>query len=385
MELKSRIFVTTSPINVLFYLMYVQSKNQAHFDDILIICNSHMSQSSYEKLYLLASQHNWYQIINTNSDFLSKPNHSVSLTKRITRKIRTFKIIQPFYNFSRKIYEQKEKEKQIKWLSETLKIASKTNVELNLLTETTINSALIELYPKASINYFEHGLSDYVMVEKMHRTSNFYCLFHDEFQEYLKQKQSTHAIHPVYQNETFYQIAANYLATYKSEFEKVFPVLENHSNYVLILMQDFENLGVSSKVHVQLFKKIVEYLGEKYTSTVFLVKPHPKQSLEVMNEIEHYLISEKLKFSFLKEPIFQYTSIELFFYLFKDSTSHVFSYYSSGLYYLSKLYPDSRINYMFTFDFIKPEISKMPPEVGAIHNSFINNQLQLFTKNCIEF
>lgn len=386
MELKSRIFVTTSPINVLFYLLYSKLNRDEQYNDVLIICNGHMNQASFDKLNILLSQHNWSQIIKTHEELQTSQNIKISFTKRITRKIRKFAIVKPFYDFSRKIFEKKEKEKQKNWLSTTLSIPNNSSVELNLLTETTINNALLELFPKSKVNYFEHGLSDYVMVESMPQPSTFYCLFNDEFESYLNEKQKNqHIIAPIYQNDHFYEIAASYLSNFKSEFQQVFPTLIDKSKYVLVLMQDFENLGVSPKIHIQFFEKIRLQLGDGVSSVVFLIKPHPKQSLMVMNDIEQYLKTEKLNYTFLKEPIFQYTSIELFFYLFKDSTSHVFSFYSSGLFYLSKLYHDSNIKYMYTFDYISNEISRMPPEVGAIHTSFMKNQLQLFTKNCTEF
>lgn len=371
---------------MLFYLLYSKLKSNEKYNDALIICNGHMNQKSFEKLNGLISQHNWNQIIKTHQELKTLQNKKVSFIKKITRKTRKFAIIKPFYNFTRELYEQKKKKKIKNRLSMTLSIPNNSSVELNLLTETTINNALLELYPNSTVNYFEHGLSDYVIIESMLKPTKFYCLFNDEFKSYLNEKQKNqHIIAPIYQNYHFYEITATYLSYFKSEFQDAFPILAEKSKYVLVLMQDFENLGVTPRIHTQFFEKIKSQFGENLSSKVFLIKPHPKQSRDVMKEVEQYLKKAKLNYTFLKEPIFQYTSIELFFYLFKDSTSHVFSFYSSGLFYLSKLYSDSNIKFMYTFDYISTEISRMPPELGVIHISFMKNQLQLFTKNCSEF
>jgi hypothetical protein len=386
MESTSRIFVTTSPINVVFYLLYIQSKKNERYKDVLIICNRHMNQHSYEKLSLLASQHEWNKIIKTNDLEQYSPHYNVTFRKRFIRKIRNYKFFQPIYNSIRSIYENNEKNQSKNWLKEKIDLPFESVEELNLLTETSINSALFDLFPEAKINYFEHGLSDYIMIETIPKFSNFYCLFENEFRTYFKNKEiKIPSIIPIYRNDIFNRIAANYLYPLMNEFNEVFKSFNSSTKYVLILMQDFENLGVSSEIHVQLFNKILNYLDEFSTSVTFLIKPHPKQSSKALNEIDFFFKQAKLNFYFLNSPCFKYTSIELFFYLIKDLTTHVFSYYSSGLFYLSKLYPDTKIKYLYTFDHILTEIDHMPKEVGAIHLSFIQNQKQLFIKNCIEF
>src|SRR6185503_4432391 len=45
------------------------------------------------------------------------------------------------------------------------------------------------LFPKAGVNYFEHGMGDYFLIQKVKRPGfNFYCVFADNFKKYLVQK-----------------------------------------------------------------------------------------------------------------------------------------------------------------------------------------------------
>ena len=383
-----RIFVTTSPINVLFQVMYCKQNIIPESEDYLIVYNSKLSQSFIEKLEILANQHSWKKIIYTSPISINqKKNNYNKYFKKITKKIQNNRYSKFIYFIVRSFFEKKNIKKNVSWISKEIPTNPKSPKELFILTEVPlINSALFINFPTATINYFEHGVSDYICLKNFKHSVSFHCLFDREFKNYLKNNNFIyHNITSNYNKDVFYTIAKKYTSNFSKDFNQLFESIEPEKKYALILLQDFENLGISFDIQFKFMDKICKKLEDSLLTSTLLIKPHPKQSIENIKKIEQYLSKKEISFRVLKEPLFQYTSIELFFYLIKSETSHVFSFYSSGLFYLSKLYPETNINYMYTFDYIEDELHKLSPELYSIHNAFINNQKDIFVKNCIEF
>jgi hypothetical protein len=95
---------------------------------------------------------------------------------------------------------------------------------------------------------------------------------------------------------------------------------------------------------------------------IFLLKPHPVQSSESIKMTKLFFEKNNLRYKLLDYPLSSGMSIEVLFPLWKENVHHVFALFSSGVFYLSMLYPYPHITYHYSYDFMAEHISNAPEQ-----------------------
>ncbi len=375
-----RIFLCTSHLSSLFMALYARKTSQANSKDILLIESPKIKKSHLNLIHETTSIHNWNQIHDFVSIASDEENLKPSLRKTLTRKLKTKPIAKQIYSSLLTSHLKRENEKLKVKLKNIFKNSS-DEIELHLLTQTTMNPVLTELFPKAKVNYFEHGLGDYHYISEK-TNSKFLCLFSEEFKKYLLSKKinSDFVSQSVLPHE-FESASKSISNNLSAEIKNIF---QHNSPSVLILMESVEMYNVKQAFWTDYLEKCLEQIQnpEKY---FYFIKPHPVQSIESIEITKNFFKKRKLKFILLQQPILTSTSIEVLFPLMKENISNVFALFSSSLFYLSKLYPEPHITYHYSYEFMKKHIGNAPEQYKQHFNGLEELIKEVFSKNCKEF
>ena len=354
-----RIFLTSSPLSTLFMTVYAKKTHQ-NSTDILLIDSVKKKESLLKSIHDTASFHQWDHVYNFSETIDDDTNLNPTILKKLTREFKTKPIVQNIYNILYKIYLGRTTKTQTDKLNNTIKERSEnfSSVELNLLTETMLNSALHDIFPNAKVNYFEHGVSDYFFATKKElHPGNFYCIFHEQLKLFLQKRgQPNDYVFPFFDGEEFEKISEHILGK-QEETSIVKNIGEQNDRLALILLIDAERgYNVPKHFWKEFMDKCLAQIADPQSFT-FIIKPHPFQSEEVIQIVKTYFTQKGLKFHLLDHSIFINMSVEVIVSLWKDKLSHVFSSFSSALFYLSMLYPFQNIQYYYSYEFMLPYLN----------------------------
>ncbi len=378
-----RVFLVSSQISCLFALMYVKDQALNDCKDVVIIDEGKQKRLMADAMLELLQLHSWYNILDFSKTREEKQVQLEGQWKRLTRKYRNKKWVRPFYRFALNMFKDRQSLRQKKALLQQLNLPAYTApTEIFLLTETALNKALHLVFPQAGINYIEHGLSDYMHLQRGELAGNFYCLFHEEFELQLKKKSNINKLHvlPIYRQEIFYELVSQQLKKlgYSKQLEELIP--EGKTAH-LLLLQNFEHHGVDPAIHVDFLNKVLNYTGAN-DEEILLIKLHPLQLPGVVRQLETFLKEKKVSYKILQEEYFQFTGVETLFYLWRKRITKVFTIYSSGVFYLSKLYPESHIEYFYMKDLIRGYMHGFAPDVRLWLNTSLEQMDSVFAANC---
>jgi hypothetical protein len=175
------------------------------------------------------------EIINLSTEISDNVDFLPNTRKNLTRKLKTKFPIKYVYNFLLNIHLKKQQKSEANIILN--KLSSLGNVtELNILTQTSVNETLFKLYPQAGINYFEHGLGDYVFVQQKAKSFNFYGVFADKFKNYLQQKSRENAYVNALPNLTDFPELAQEVIEKTEGHQEIKSYLHVEGKLVLILM-----------------------------------------------------------------------------------------------------------------------------------------------------
>lgn len=374
-----RIFLSTSHLSTLFMALHAKKTRTQECKDILIVENAQIKKSLLKLIHETTSIHKWDEIHDFVSITSDNENTKPTLRKTLTRKLKTKPIAKQIYN---SLYDVilKNKTKSFKEKLQTIfkNIPRSESVELNLLTQTFMNPILLEMFPKASVRYFEHGLGDYLHSENL--KGKFICLFSEQYKKYLSEKKlKNDFIFPSASFEDFKNIGANLI-----QQNSILVPFKEKPACILIIMESVDMYNVKNNFWEEYLAKCVGHISNP-TDHTFIIKPHPAQSHESIQITKSFFEKKNLKFKLLDSPELSGMSIEYLFPLWKENTKHVFALFSSSLFYLSVLYPEPHIIYHYSYEFMKKNIGNAPEQFKQHFLGLEELIEKVFSANCKKF
>jgi hypothetical protein len=251
-----------------------------------------------------------------------------------------------------------------------------------MLTQTYLNRPLQQLFPQASVNYIEHGMGDYYFVlDPKTPKGNLYCIFSEGYKRFLaKNGKSTDWVKPFPDLKNFPAIAEQLLEIQdKKIITEKLKVPEKPSVFILLEAVDMYNVKKTfwSEYLDHIFQKL-----ENPKHYHYILKPHPMQSGESLTTTKNHFDSLGYSYTLLNETALINASAEVLFSLWKKQTEHVFCLFSSGCYYLSKLYADEKITFWYSTEFLSRYISNAPPQFLKLFKEIRPLIEEVLTENC---
>ena len=380
-----RIFLVSSHFSAILQSIYASSTKKEGDIDVLMI--DYPPQKKALSLLILNTDfiHKWDLKLNYAPELTDETNMRPSLKKRLTRKAKQLPVLKGIYDkmlskHMLKFYADFETR-----IKKDLSGFNIDSVQLNLLTKTGLNDVLFKLYPSAEVNYFEHGIGDYMYyAQNKIKNGNLFCLFPNEFAAYLKSINSPNAnrINGFVNGSLFYDaiqnLEKNNIISNEQELIKL-----GNSKLVFILIESVEIYEVPSNFWqdcIQLYLSKID-VPEDYT---YVLKPHPLQSFEAIEAIENYFKEINLKYILLGNSKFINVGAELIFYFFAKQTKYVFSLFSSSVYYFTKLYPSAEIKYYHGYKLFEKYTKNSPKQFTDIYKGLEPIITNVLAKDCLE-
>lgn len=377
-----RIFMSSTHTGAILQAIYANRTSQVGYYDVLLLDYPPMKESLIHLIKRTDVLHNWDKVVDFSTPMADETNKKPSVKKKIIRKIKSFPIIKSVYSILLEKHLLQQKKTHLTKLK--LELGSNLNkqVQLNVLTKTGLNETLFEFFPNAEVNYFEHGIGDYMyyMMDTI-KEGNFYCLFNQEFSAYLKINNSKSANKVFgYLHENDFSLAIDNLV--KQEVVKAEGASEE-GKLVFILMENVEMYEVENFFWTDYIdfclRKILT--PEDYT---FIIKPHHMQSFEAIEMTTAYLSKRGLKHKVLANNCFMHMGAEVVFYFFQEKTEYVFSLFSSSIYYFTKLYPSPHIKYFHGYKLFANYTKNAPKQFLEIYENLNPIITNVVSKNCLE-
>jgi hypothetical protein len=364
-------------------IAYARKTNNENFKDVLILDTPPKKAALIKVITDTVKIYPWAEIINLSTVIPEEADFTPNTRKSLTRKLKTKPIIKPVYDFLLKLHLKKQKNSEAKIIQNQL--MGKGNVsEINILTQTGVNDVLFKLYPKASVNYFEHGQGDYFFIQNIKPyTYNFYCVFADKFKQYLQNReQENNYVKSLLSANDFPAIAKEVINT-DAQQASIKAQLQVEGKLVLILMENVQIYNVPDTFWTDYLDLCIAQVDNPNEYT-FILKPHPTQSLKSIEISKHYILNTcKLKALVIENKHAVNYSVEVLYSLWQDNTHYVFSVFSSALYYISKLYGNETTKYYYAYDFFKKYIGDAPPQFSSYFIDLDDLLRNVFSENCV--
>jgi hypothetical protein len=364
-------------------IAYARKTNTGNYKDILVLDTPAKRKSLVKVISDTIKIYPWAAVIDLGSLLPDETDYTPNVRKNITRKIKDKPLIKPIYNLLLKLYLRKKQSQEIKSIQ--LKLSEIRDVhELNLLTQTGANEALFKLYPKAAVNYFEHGQGDYFFIQKLKPVYfNFYCVFADKFKQYLqKNKQDNSYVKNVLDAKDFPALANEVIDADENK-EKIKSYLQVEGKLVLILLESVEIYNVPDNFWTDYLDLCLSQISNPSEYT-FILKPHHLQSLKAIEISKNYMLhTRKLNTLVIESNHSLNYSVEILYALWQNNTHYVFSVFSSALYYIAKLYGTEKTTYYYAYDFFRKYIDDAPKQFIYIYNGIEDIIKNVLAENCI--
>ena len=379
-----RLFVSPSHLCTLYMIAYARKTNNGKFKDVLILDTPPKKAALVKVITDTIKIYQWERIINLSTVIPEEVDFTPNTRKSITRKLRSKPVIKTVYDFLLKLYVKKQQANEARIIQNSL-VGKGQIVEINILTQTSVNEVLFKLYPKASVNYFEHGQGDYFFIQDIKpHTYNFYCVFADKFRQYLQNKnQENRYVKNLLSNNDF-PVIAKEVIDIDAESQSIKNQLQVEGKLVLILMENVQIYNVPDIFWTDYLDLCVTQVDkpEEYT---FILKPHPTQSLKSIEISKaHMLNTKKLTALVIEHNHSINYSVEVLYSFWQNNTHYVFSVFSSALYYISKLYGNEATKFYYAYDFFKNYIADAPPQYSFYFIGLEGLLRNVFAEKCID-
>ena len=382
---KLRVFVSSSGLSTLYMAIYGRNSYHADHLDILFLDALALKPSQRELIYQAAQYHSFRGIFDLSRSLDENSSQVPGRIKQLTRKFKTYPFVKPIYD---RLYAYKLRQEDQQYLHELLSVAgdilndSYTSVELLLQPVLHLNAALLSKFPQAQVRFFEHGLGDYLDWKPDPTTqASFHCVFADELSTYFvhKGEEIPPAI-PLLGDKGFSDL--------DSPFSQIFPqvqsvVLPQGKPVILLATQALAQFQVDAAYWDHFFSLCLTYI-ENPEASLFLLKPHPRQEPHILTQMKHYFEKKGLEIIIWEDPEVKSLNMEILFDALKDRVTHVFTPFSSALFYLSKLYPDQKIKFYYSLDSLDSFIQYTPDLYKERWQRLRPYLKQVFGKHTIE-
>ncbi|HXU26903.1 MAG TPA: polysialyltransferase family glycosyltransferase [Bacteroidia bacterium] len=354
----TRIFLTSCHFSSILASIITHKISKPGDKNYLLIDNFRKKESMIAWINSTKDVGNWVSVIDGSIRVDDTINLQPSLRKKITRNLKHLPVISTVYNVLLAKYQQKytsEKTQEFKRLFEQHNLTECD--ELFLLTQTNLNEPLQKLFPKATVNYYEHGIGDYLYFEKNNFEGTFYGLFGNEFKKYLDKKGSKN------NNPIFGDFTANDLETafgfYAPIMEKQLSSFKN-KKAIFFLMDSLETCNMPDNFWTDYLRVGLSHI-ENREEYILILKPHQNQSQNVIDITKTYLEESNFNYVLLDDPLLVSTAAEIIFMYLKEEIKFVISTYSSTVFYLSKFYPE-KCQFILLYDFVGSYMQRAPKQ-----------------------
>ncbi len=376
-----RLFVTSNQISTVFCSTIAKNTHKQGDVDVLLIDNFIKKQSLVKLIYHSSAIHTWQHVLNLSTEIPDDFNLKPNLRKRILRRIKFLPVIETIYNFLLKIVVKKKNTKELEVIhqkiNEVVGISPDTPVELFLLTQTSLNNFLTAYFNTAVVNYYEHGLVDYLYILEKNRVNNFYAVFGDSFQHFLRKKGAG----VIFSIQTYFSREEGLKNFPAFKFEPDFLKKHAFNKLALILLDSSEIFSVQPRFWTDYLERCLQEI-DKPADYLIIIKPHPNQSNEVLQLIKDYC-KQKSKVLLIEDPSLISISVESMYISYMENINYVFSTYSAASFYLAKLFPEKRVFY-FLYDFVGDYYRNGPRQYVVAYTELEPYMKNVFlTENCI--
>lgn len=366
---------------------YAKQSFNIKYKDVLIIDNAPKKEALVGLIKNVASIHKWNQVLDLSVKIDNVTNFKPNLRKRIIREIKHWHIIKSIYTILLKQHESDKIKRQHEILKNKLNLINaisinNDDVELFLLTQTSINNSLHAMFSKAEVYYMEHGLGDYLYFKNMSKKDGALFIFSDSYSQFIKNTPlATLSIKGYINSEGFDEVFSIYSNEIGDKLQK--KASTNTKKWVLFLMDAAEIYLPPKHFWTDYIDKCLNEIEDLAAYTI-IVKPHPLQSNDVLEITRNYFQSKNIDFILLDSSEFISLSAETIYVRNKHRIGYVFSTFSSALFYLAHFYGD-KTKFYHLYHFVEPYLLKNAPkqyvyafkELGPLIDKVFSN------KNCI--
>ena len=377
-----RIYLPTTHTGAVLMAIHAEKTKNVETKDVLMIDYPPLKESLIHLIKRSDVIHSWDKIVDFSKPINDDINKKPSLRKQITRKLKELPLIKNIYQKLLESYSLKQKKQFKLSIEDSLGGLKSNKIILNVLTKTALNEALFELFPDAQINYFEHGIGDYMYYDQNKiKSGNFYSVFAKEFKAFLTNKNSKIS------ENVFDYINGNEFETALKKLEKNTIIsapqelVKTKKPIVFLLLENVEMYAVEDCFWTDYIDVCLSKISNP-NEYLFVIKPHHNQSFDAIKKTIDYMDLKKLDFFLLTKNNYMHMGAEILFYFIKSNTYFVFSLFSSSIYYLSKLYPSTEIGYYHGYNLFKKYTKKSPKQFTEIYEGIGPIITNVLSGNC---
>lgn len=378
-----RIFVSPSHLCTLYMILYARSTRQAGHKDILLLDWPAKKKSLIDLLKGTQRIYNWHSIIDLSTQLDESEQFTVSTKKSLTRKLKEKPGLKQVYDLLYRRHIKKQTRQHARRIAEQVAGLGEVT-EINMLTGTGVNNALLGLFPKAQVNYFEHGIGDYHYIPDIEpKGFKFHCIFADEFKKFLASKGSDSSyVTPLEGAENFPAIAKEVMDTDPAR-EEIIQKTKVNGKAILILLEAAQIYEVPDQYYIDYIDLCMKHVENPQEYT-FILKPHPRQTPRSMDDQkkrleEHY----KVKTLLLHDDLLVNYSAEVLFSLWKEQVHAVFSVFTSAVFYNSVLYANDAIRFYYSYEFFTRYQDNAPPQFKTLYRELKDLLTKVLSYRCI--
>ena len=365
-------------------IAYARETNKGAYNDVLVLDTPPKKKALVKVITDTRKIYPWAKIIDLSTTLPDDADFVPGVRKRTTQKVKNHPLIKPVYDLLLNLYLKKQRAKEAKIIRH--KLSGLGDVcQINILTQTGINETLFKLYPKAAINYFEHGLGDYIYIQKINPPNfNFYALFAHKFIEYLQNNKQENTYVKNLFNATHFPSIAKEVIDSDDTKEKINSYTKNiEGKFVLILLESVQMYQVPEAFWTDYLALCIAQIDNPHDYT-FILKPHPRQTIQSIKISKEYMLNaRKLKTLVIENNHAANYSAEVLYSLWQDNTDYVFSVFSSAVFYISKLYEGKKTKYYFAYDFFKKYMHNATSQFVDTYLEAEELIKEVFSENCI--
>lgn len=378
-----RVFVCTSQINALYMILYARKTLKPGYQDVLILDAIPKRKALINVLINTKKVYDWSRIIDLSIPVEDEKEIAAGLGKRITRRVKTNPLVKPVYDILLKGHVKKKERAEENLLREKLRDLEEIS-EINMLTQTGINNALMKLYPKAQINYFEHGLGDYFFVQKIRSHAfNFYCVFANAFRKHLKENGADNSYVKDLLDEGSFPALAKEVLMADEEKEKIISSIDVPGKKVIILLDSMEIYQVPDAYWTDYLDLCISKIDNPKQYT-YILKPHHTQTARsIQMSRDHMINHHQVKTVVIENSLPVNYGIEVLNTVWDQTTNYVFSTFSSGLYYMSKIYHNPGVKYYHAYRFFKKYTKNSPKQFVETYRG-LGELMDVFSENAVD-
>lgn len=377
----TRIFVTPSQVCALYMILYARQTRKEGDHDILILDSPPKKNFLINAILDTKNVYPWSEIIALGPAVEDDTEMVAGMRKKLTRKLKEKPLFKPVYSFLLKQYTKKRERRESATIAEKLKNSAEVG-EINFVTQTLANSTLLNMFPKAKVNYFEHGIGDYVFIQDVpQKDFGFYCLFGSSFKKYLDEKNK--------RSDYVQPLDYTDFSLFASQILKANPVTEalkqsiKGKKIACVILENMHVFEVPDHYYTDYIDLCVKQIANP-KDYLFVLKSHFTQTKKSVEDSVR-LLREKygVEVMVIDNKNLMGYSVEVLFTLWKEQVDYVFATYSSGIFYTSVLYKSNHTKFYYNYDFLKPYLAHAPTQFANTYRSGKELVEKVFSANCI--